>query len=92
MKVQISDTHLQVTGQITYVSDISGIHCPKIQMKYLVSGNLSVSVSARALVLCLTRDQTLVFVATYVRCTFMHENLQRGCRASIVSQEILDLF
>ena len=49
MKIQISDAHLQVLSQISYVSDISGIHCPQIQMRYLVSGNLSVSVSARAL-------------------------------------------
>ena len=49
MKIQISDAHLQVPGQISYVSDISGIHCPQIQMRYLVSGNLSVSVSAQAL-------------------------------------------
>ena len=49
MKIQISDAHFQVPGQISYVSDISGIHCPQIQMRYLVSGNLSVSVSAQAL-------------------------------------------
>ena len=40
--IQMSDTNLQFPGQISYVSDIFGIHCPQIQMKYLVSGNLSV--------------------------------------------------
>jgi len=49
MRIQISDTHLQFPGQIACVSDISGIQCPQIQMKYLVSGNLYLSVSARAL-------------------------------------------
>ena len=56
MRIQISDTHLQFPGQIACVPDISGIQCPQIQMKYLVSGNLYLSVSARALAERLLKD------------------------------------